>query len=267
MSELQDQAINAIQEFMASRTVCITSEKYGFEHGSGVAVLCNGLHYIMTAKHVLEKEPDNANIRFLERVSSPHLSIPNKREVMGAVPRKVTSISVAHPIEIVDRRISIRSDSAALLVKDANRDLPNTIFHDISKQADYELALGTDVIIFGLPSELAISFRVSGSSRTIAMGFPHATTQKVIGFSNVPSGVRETLDPDMDFLTDFTDENGESQPEGLSGGGAWHFSNFRKGELWHPNRATLLGIQVGIYRESQVLRLVRMGAMMELLSS
>jgi hypothetical protein len=70
MSELQDQALNAVQEFMASRTVCITSEREGFEHGSGVAIFYNGRHYIVTAKHVLEQEPRDGASRFSPSVCS-----------------------------------------------------------------------------------------------------------------------------------------------------------------------------------------------------
>jgi hypothetical protein len=202
----------------------------------------------------------------MERADSPHLSVPNKSELIPAVSRKMTPISIAHSVEILTRTISDRSDSAALLIKDAKRDFPNTTFHDVSKQEDRELVIDTDVIIFGLPRELAVPLKKMDSKSTGAIGFPYATTQKIVSFSRASRRVRETLDPEIDFLTDFTDEDGECQPEGLSGGGAWHFPNFPKGELWHPYRGALLGIQIGIYRESKLLRLVRIGAIIELLS-
>ena len=134
MLNIENEGFRAVCEYLASCTVTITSETVGFQHGSGVAVRYGDQHYILTAAHVLEQEPDNEKIMVIARPDTP-LKEMDKNELKGSVltgSNGPFAYSSAIHIRITHRLVNNDGvDIAALKIEDAESSLPHTVFHDL----------------------------------------------------------------------------------------------------------------------------------------
>ena len=261
---IENEGFRAFQEYIASCTVLIWSEKDGFQHGSGVAVRYAEQDYILTAAHVLEGEPDNNKILVVGRPDAP-LKEVDKGDLEDAVFRgtygRIES-STAKWISIIDRMIHGKGeDIAALKVQNAKESLPNTVFHDLSGQEEHEISDGVFVYIYGYPGELAQQVELRKTGQQGPMVFLHLEERKI---KAIPDALDE-LDPDTHFVTDFSFDENTCDPHGMSGCGIWSFPKFNEEELWLPNLSKLLGIQSGWYRDSKLLAAVRIKQVWDLL--
>jgi len=265
LTKIDEEAAKALGEYAASCSVIITSETTGFEHGTGVAVRYRNSDYIVSAAHVLTEEPNNDKILIIGRPDSSMKEV-EKGEIPGAffggTRGKINSSTGTH-VSIIERLFRKElGDIAALKIENAEKVLPYTRFHDLDSQGATHLAIGTPVVIFGFPGEIAlqVQHRVTGQRGVAA--FPYCTWQTIV---DLPDTL-DHLDPDVDFVTDFTDNEKTCDPRGMSGGGAWTIPKIQDGKLWSPNQTRLLGIQSGFYRNRKLLRLVRLESVLSLLS-
>jgi len=265
MTDIDVEAKKARSEYFVSRSVVITSETPGFEHGTGVAISYNNEDYILTAAHVLEKEPENEKLLIIGRAGST-LKETSKQELpdyffdsgLGKIkPSTGTHISIIN--RLANKALG---DIAALKIENAKNNLPHTVFHDLSNQGQTDISESTRVVIFGYPGELHIPHKVYSQIR-LAL-FSYCTAQNIMPFPSF-SDSSNPLDPHVDFFTDFVLDQQTCDPKGMSGGGAWTIPEINDSELWTP-WAKLVGIQSGIYWDRKLLRFVRIESVLSLLS-
>jgi hypothetical protein len=265
MSEIAEQLLNALDEYTASCTVVITSAQPGVSHGSGVAVIYGGQQYILTAAHVLRNEPADANIKILGRPDGPMQMSRGKREfeeiISSGTYKPVFSSSIS--ISIQGRISHDVDDIAALRVADLTKYLPQTLLHDLSNQGAVEIVTDEAVSIFGFPGELAKHYQRKSTGQGGWAAFPHITIQSVKDISAAP----EQLDAAKDFVTDFDYAEDTCDPRGMSGCGAWRIPKTAKDEIWSAFRTQLLGIAIGHYKKSQLLRFVHIERLIRLLAT
>lgn len=264
MSEIAEEALNALDEYTGSCTVILTSTNPMAQHGSGVAVIFRGQHYILTAAHVLREEPDNEKLRVIGRPDGPLHFLRGKQGLAEAISRRthIPNFSSATPISIDDRLSHEGEDIAALKVQNPTAVLPYTVFHDLSGQGEPQLSVGQIVTIFGFPGELAKHYEQTTTGRRGWAAFPHVTMQPIKDVAGAP----KRLDPTVDLVTDFDYPEDQCDPRGMSGCGAWSIPGATKGEIWSAGKAQLLGILIGHYRDSKLLRFVRIERVVRLLA-
>ncbi len=267
LKSIDEEGTKALQHYFASCSVIINSETPGFEHGTGVAVRYKNQNYIVTAAHVLEKEPRNEKLLIIGKPDST-LKEVEKRRIPDAFFRgthgRIKSSTGTHLT--ITKRLQNKAlgDIAALKVMDVRSNLPHTVFHDLSNQREPDISVGTSVVICGFPGELALhaKHRVTGEYR-VAM-FTCFAWQQILPLPE-SLDLSIPMDPTIDFVTDFVLKEAWD-PRGMSGGGAWAFPKTKTGELWSSTQSKLLGIQSGFYRNSSLLRLTRIERVLELLS-
>src|SRR5437660_10284736 len=101
--QIQEEALNAVDEYTCSCTVAIAGTNPEVPHGSGVAVMYNGVYYVLSAAHVLMGEPDDNKIRLVGRPDGPLQLVKGKQRLAAAVARgtdaqvfsSATAISIA----------------------------------------------------------------------------------------------------------------------------------------------------------------------------
>src|SRR5437870_5705113 len=85
MIDIEREGFKALDEYLASCTVIITSEAKDFNHGTGVAVRYGNQDYILTAAHVLKGEPDNKEIMLLGRPNASLKEAVQKKQIPDAI--------------------------------------------------------------------------------------------------------------------------------------------------------------------------------------
>jgi hypothetical protein len=252
----------ALRHYLTACTVDVNSETPGFEHGTGVVVRHHAQTYIVTAAHILEREPDNEKLRITGR-STQALQSLKKNELPGAVfagTHGPFKYSTEVRIPIIKRLIGKGlKDIAALKIQNVENYLPYTIPHDLSGQGEADTSEGKPIVICGFPGELALPARHGETGQ-------HGVVVTVCFAWQTISKSPSRLDARVDFVTDF-DDNDAYDPKGMSGGGAWTIPNTKDGELWSPHQAQLIGIQSGVYREKKLLGLVSIEQVLDLLSN
>jgi len=263
ISEIADQLLKALDEYTASCTVIIASTNPSVNHGSGVAVKYGDEQYILTAAHVLRNEPDNANIKILGRPDGPLQLLRGKQEFEEALAKGTYTpvFSSSTSISIGDRLSHDGDDIAALRVENLNKYLPHTLLHKLSAHEDTQISIGEAVSIFGFPGELAKHYERKSTGQRGWAAFPHVTVQTIKDISAAP----ERLDASRDLITDFDYPEDKCDPHGMSGCGAWRIPNAKKEEIWSAHRSQLLGIEIGHYETSHLLRFVRIERVLRLL--
>lgn len=264
MNELETQYFDAIDEYTGSCTVLITSEDPAIPHGSGVAVKYGDKEYILTAAHVLADKTDNTKLRIIGRPDGPHEMLRGKKELADAIRRNVpTKFSMAASLTVTGRLTAENDDIAALEVANLRTGFPHIMLHDISQQGEAAVSPGMPITIFGFPGELARLYEHQITRRRGLSAFPHITVQTVLDISRAPG----KIDPRTYFVTDFDYPEDQCDPHGMSGCGGWSFPQTRKGEIWSPHSTQLLGIEIGHYRDRNVLQFVRIERVLRLLST
>ncbi|TMQ26138.1 MAG: hypothetical protein E6K65_15520 [Nitrospirae bacterium] len=167
MKVIDEESSKALQHYFASCSVIINSETPGFEHGTGVAVRYRNQNYIVTASHVLKREPRNEKLLIIGKPDST-LKEVEKQKIPEAFFKRthgpIKSSTGTH-ITITERiESNALGDIAALKVENVQNDLPHTIFHDLSGQGEIDIPKGKPVVICGFPGELALhaEHRVTG---------------------------------------------------------------------------------------------------------
>ena len=220
MNEIENQAFNALQEYLASRTVIITSKTLTFQHGTGVAIRYRGNDYILTAAHVLNGEHNIENLMVIGRPDVPLTDLP-KAQIPEAVHignHGPIEAARAKEIQIKHKFVSDeKEDIGVLSVNNASEDLPNTIFQDVSSEPIPEVSVGTVVNIFGVPGELAQTVENKITGQIGAMGFSFLSQEKI----KQDSSPIKDYDPNVHFLTSFTEDEDACNPHGMSGCGVW----------------------------------------------
>ena len=143
--EIENEGFKALQEYLASRTVIITSKTQGFHHGTGVAVRYGNQDYLLTAAHVLDGEPDNDKILVVGRPDSPLKELQKDQLPVAAFGGSHSQrvFSTATYININQRLVGQNGeDIAALGVLDAGTCLPHTVFHNLYSQGDTDVSGG-----------------------------------------------------------------------------------------------------------------------------
>ena len=256
MNEIDNQAFNALQEYLASRTVVITSKTPTFQHGTGVAIKFRGNDYILTAGHVLKGEPNIENFMVIERPNVPLKDLP-KTHIPDAVhggSHGPIHTSRAKEIQIKHRFVSDKKkDIGVLSVYNASEDLSNTIFQDVSSEPIPEVSVGTVVNIFGVPGELAQTVENKITGEIGAMGFSFLSQEKI----KQDSSPIKDYDPNVHFLTSFTEDEYACNPHGMSGCGVWSIPKTENETMWIPNKSRLLGLLTAWHKSSGSLLMVR----------
>lgn len=154
--QIQEEALNAIDEYTCSCTVAIASTNPEVPHGSGVAVIYDGGYYILSAAHVLIREPDNEKIRVLGRPDGPLQLMKGKQQLAEAIGRGTHAhvFSSTTAISIAARLSDGTDDIVALKVSNPRDVLPHTLFHDLSGQGTAKTSIDEVITIFGFPGEL-----------------------------------------------------------------------------------------------------------------
>jgi hypothetical protein len=265
MAEIVDQLLNALDEYTASCTVIITSTDPHVSHGSGVAVRYADQEYILTAGHVLKGEPNDTNIKILGRPDGPLQLSRGKREFEETLSRGSYKpvFSSSTSISILGRISHDTDDIAALRVKDLGQYLPHTLLHNLSNQGAVQIATEEAVSIFGFPGELAKHYQRKSTGKGGWAAFPHITIECVKDISAAP----ERLDPTIDFVTSFDYPEDTCDPRGMSGCGGWRIPTTEKDELWSAYKTQLLGIEIGHYEKSHLLRFVHIERVIQLLAT
>jgi len=265
MNEIASELLNALDEYTGSCTVVIVSKNPEVPHGSGVAVNYGGQQYILTAAHVLANEPDNKKIMAIGKPDGPLQLLGRKKEFTEAIARKTHApvFSSAASISITGRLIHDVDDIAALRVENLNAGLPQTTLHELSTRGEVQISIDRPVTIFGFPGELAKQYEHKTTGRRGWAAFPHITMQSIKDNSVAP----EKLNLSINFVTDFDYQEDECDPHGMSGCGAWSIPTPTKGEIWSAHRSQLLGIEIGHYKSSKLLRFVRIERVLRLLSN
>ena len=75
------------------------------------------------------------------------------------------------------------------------------------------------------------------------------------------------MDPSINFITEFDYPEETCEPGGMSGCGAWSIPPLEHGKIWTADKTKHLGILRGFYRESKVLRFVRIERVLRLLGA
>lgn len=269
MNDIDKEGTKALQHYFASCSVIINSDTPRFEHGSGVAVRYRNENYIVTAAHVLKREPKNENLLIIGKPDSTLKEIA-KQEICEAFFNGTYSpikSSTGTHLTITNRLVDeTLGDIAALKVRDFENALPHTIFHDLTNQGQTDISVGRSVVICGFPGELALHAQRKITGKHHIAIFTTYAWQQIL---TMPGLLDQSapLDPSIDFVTDFP-LNESRDPKGMSGGGAWTIPKTDRGQLlWSPNRTQLIGIQSGFYGTSSLLRLTRIERVLELLLS
>lgn len=267
MNQFDEQGAKALQHYLTSSTVVIKGQTPGFEHGTGVAVKYLNEHYIITADHVLAREPWDENLLIIGRPDSAlkevekselpkaffygtHGQIKSSTGTQLIITRRITSMTLG--------------DIAAIMLEDVAKHLPHTVFHDLSNQGSTSISEGTHVIICGFPGEFALRASHRATDQKQVAIFTGFAWQRIIAFPKLLD-LSNPIDPQIDFFTDFSLEE-TWDPKGMSGGGTWTIPKTKNTDLWSPSQTQLLGIQSGFYRNNNLLRLTRIDRVLELLS-
>lgn len=265
MNRIVEEALNAVDEYTGSCTVIITNKNPEVPHGSGVAVQYGGQDYILTAAHVVSKELTNENIMVIGRPNGPLQMLRGKAELAEAIARgtyKAVFSSVS-ALNIMGRLSHGGDDIAALKVENLNTQLPHTMLHNLSSQGDPKISVNEVVTVFGFPGELAKAYEHRTTGRRGLAAFPHITMQSIKDISEAP----EAMNPEIDLITDFDYPEEKCDPRGMSGCGVWNIPDAGKGELWSAHKGQLLGILIGHYKASKLLRFVRIDRVVRLLTT
>jgi len=264
---IDEESSKALQHYFASCSVIINSETPGFEHGTGVAVRYRNQNYIVTASHVLKREPRNEKLLIIGEPDSTLKEVEKQKipEAFFKGTHGPIKSSTGTHITITERiESNALGDIAALKVENVQNDLPHTIFHDLSGQGEIDISKGKPVVICGFPGELALhaQHRVTGQPGVAV--FTCFAWQQIMA---IPKSLNQLnpLNPDIDFVTDYFHDKETWDPKGMSGGGAWTIPKIRDSELWSPDQTQILGIQSGFYRSRNLLRLTRTECLVKLL--
>lgn len=267
MKQIDEQGTKALQHYLASCSVAINSQTPGFEHGTAVAVKYMGDHYIVTADHVLEKEPCDEKLLIIGKPDST-LKEVEKSEIPNAFLhgsqgpiRSSTGVQVTITKRLTNKKLG---DIAAIKVKDAQQYLPHTVFHDLSNQGETNISENIPVVICGFPGEFALHAQHKATGQHGIAIFTGFAWQKVVSPPE-QLDLSNPMDPQIDFATDFSLKE-TWDPKGMSGGGAWTIPKAENTALWFSGRSQLLGIQSGFYRNKSLLRLTRIERVLDLLS-
>jgi len=269
VSNIENEGYNALSEYLASCSVIVTSEVEGFQHGTGVAVRYDNQDYILTARHVLDQESDNVKIMVLGRTGAPYRDVRKNQIAANSIHclQKRDTFSQPTHIDITRRLVGKENeDIAAIKVQNAYGVLPHTVFHDLSGQRKTRTSAGLVVAICGFPGELAVQVKHRLTGQRGAAAFLHFAHQEIKKISDAPKNLHPKLDPKVDLVTDFIDDEKTCDPEGMSGCGVWSIPRCKEGKLWSSRESQLLGIQSGIYPLSKLLRFVRIERVLSLLS-
>jgi len=268
INDINNESSRAIKECLASRTVIITSETQGFPHGTGIAVRHGHHDYILTAAHVLEKEPDNDKIRVVSKPDGPQKEVEMERRAEAVFTGSHGRLTQSNPtrISIVKRFVGRdKEDIAALKIQDAASVLPNTDFYDLSGQGETQILEGEEVLFFGFPGALALHAEESVTRNPLTPLFPYVAHAKIRNISDVPRNYG--LDPDVHFVTDYIYDDQTWDPKGMSGCGVWSIPRVPEEQIWSPHKNKLLGIQWALCREPMRIVIVRIQRVLDLLSN
>lgn len=251
MNDIDKEGTKAVQHYFASCSVIINSETPGFEHGTGVAIRYRNENYIVTAAHVLKREPKNENLLIIGKPDSTLKEVA-KQEIRKAFFQgtygPIKSSTGTH-LSITDRLVDeTLGDIAALKVRDFENALPHTIFHDLSNQGQTDISVGRSVVICGFPGELALHAQHKVTGKQHIAIFTAYAWQQIL---TMPESLDQSdpLDLNIDFVTNFV-LNESWDPKGMSGGGAWTIPKTDGDQLlWSPNRTQLLGVQSGFFQK------------------
>jgi hypothetical protein len=265
MNRIVEEVLNAVDEYTGSCTVIITNKNPEVPHGSGIAVQYGGQDYILTAAHVVSKELNNENIRVIGRPSGPLQMLRGKAELAEVIARGTYKpvFSSVTSINIMGRLSHDGDDIAVLKVENLKTQLPPTMVHNLSSQADAKISINEVVTIFGFPGELAKAYKHRTTGRRGLAAFPHITMQSIKDISEAP----EAMNPNIGLITDFDYPEEQCDPRGMSGCGVWSIPGASKGELWSARKGQLLGILIGHYKASKLLRFVRIDRVVRLLTA
>ena len=118
------------------------------------------------------------------------------------------------------------------------------------------------VSAFGFPGEIArhVTHKVTGHRGVMALSLHiDAIVQDI-------SVAPDTLDPAINFITDYTFKESSCNPKGMSGCGIWSRPKHSTGLVWSPYTTQLLGIQSSFYPKSKLLVAVKIERVMSILS-
>jgi len=255
---IEDHGGEAIEEAIAYSTIGIASED-GTTLGTGVAIRYKEYNLIVTARHVLESVDLDTSWLF------PPSHAPLVRAAKKDLP------------ELLARRNRIKIPSTQILIsKSADDDLAvlfvdascltrqNVRFHELDDTRNTPEP-GVNIVIMGYPGEIAVSPREGPASfegYEILLNVEWRFVVKpVIGLSG--------FNPTKHFLVDFSEDTHAkglvAHPAGMSGSGIWTYSAFEQDNVWYSTNMLLVGIQSSWYRQSRLIKGVRIGRLLHLL--
>jgi hypothetical protein len=257
---IEDHAGEAIEEAIACSTIGIASED-GTTLGTGVAIRYKGYNLIVTARHVLESV-DLGGRRIIKKKNAP---LP--REAKKDLPELLAKQS---RIKIPSTQILISKssdDDLAVLFVDAScLTRQNVRFHELDDTRNTPEP-GVIIVIMGYPVENAVSPReepASCAGYEILLNVEwRFVVEPVIGLSG--------FNPTKHFLIDFSEDTHSkgyvTHPAGMSGSGIWMYPAFEQDNVWYSTNMLLVGIQSSWYRQSRLIKGVRIGRLLHLLQA
>jgi hypothetical protein len=264
MSDIEVAATVAFSEYITSCTVIVTSTDNRFDHGTGVAVRYRGKSYLLTAAHVLKPLHDDQNLRIIGRPPIPfkNVTINQLRDssVAESVPFGYSEATSVHVAKYIFGEAD--EDVVAMEIDGAHDSLPHTIFHDLTHAEPEHLATGRMASAFGFPGEIAqhVMHKPTGIRGVLANSL-HVDL-KIQDLLLAP----DKLNPDINFITDYTFEGTGCNPKGMSGCGIWSHPKQSISSVWSSSTARLLGIQSAFYPTSRLLVALRIERVLRLLS-
>lgn len=253
---LHDQALQAIIEAIMNHTVGVVIR--GTELVSGVVIRAEDQTYIATARHAV-KDAGEADLHFMFRPPGMLQHVSRSTEIRQLVGRR----AIALPIQ----RIALSSDQDDLALLAISSEVVEE--HRLSPYA-FEMgatspSVGEQVLVVGLPDELVKNVtNRAGEPGAGALPFAYVTDVSGKNFQH------DDFRPESHFLLTFDhplDDMEITRPRGMSGGGVWTPPGFPpRDRVWTPE-GKLVGIQLGRFPTSKLLKAARIERLAALLSS
>jgi hypothetical protein len=257
---IEDHAGEAIEEAIAYSTIGIASED-GTTLGTGVAIRYKGYNLIVTARHVLESVDLDTSWLF-SRSHDPLARAAEKD--LPALPAKRSRIKIPSTQILISK--SADDDLAVLFVDASCLTRQNVRFHELDDTRNTPEP-GISIVIMGYPGEIVVSPRegptgLAGYEILLNVEW-RFVVEPVIGLSG--------FNPTKHFLVDFSEDTHSkgfvAHPAGMSGSGIWTYSAFEQDNVWYSTNMLLVGIQSSWYRQSRLIKGVRIGRLLHLLQA
>lgn len=262
---VEDNAFNAICQCMYRHTVVIdisiASSKCP-DYGTGVLIENNSRKFVLTCEHVVKKEYDINDLRFIPKGNLP-LKLLDKEEIKNKPIYQLGKNAHVRPLPAINKFYSLKhTDDLVLIEMDmSSDDTAKCNFISILTENMPLPTTGRECFLLGYSQEL---LRRNTQQKSIAYS-PYALGAIIIQ-RNV--SISDFI-PQDHFLIEFPSDERSVDPHGLSGAGVWAILNSPGDSIWSPN-ICLLGVQTsvlqtGVHKQNSCLIATKIERVLEIL--